>query len=128
MSSNGINPIETLSQLGSQVGVSEATETQKVASSAQKPSGLENESLREKILQDAVSREDVEEVAKFLNESTNLFNLSISFQVNEDIDRVVVSVVDKDTEELIRQIPSEEVVQLAKRLNEMVGVLFNETA
>ena len=75
-----------------------------------------------------LSEEDVKEVAKFLNESTELFNITIGFKVNEDINRIVVSIVDKTTDEVIRQIPPEEVVKLAERLHEMVGVLFNETA
>jgi flagellar protein FlaG len=78
--------------------------------------------------EEALSKEDLEEVARFLNESTDLFNVSLSFQINEDIDRVIVSVTDKTTDEVIRQIPPDEIIRLAERLHEMVGVLFNQTA
>ena len=75
-----------------------------------------------------LSEEEVEDVAEFLNDTASHFNVSLTFKVNDDPDRIVVSVVDKETDEVIRQVPSEEVLQLAERLNEMVGVLFNETA
>lgn len=75
-----------------------------------------------------LSGDDVREVARFLNESARMFNVSLNFEVNEDAKRIVVSVVNSETEEVVRQIPPQEVLDLAARLNEMVGVLFNETA
>ena len=78
--------------------------------------------------QKVLPREEIEQVAEFLNESSQLFNILLRFNISEDVDRVIVSVVNRDTDEVIRQIPPEEVVDLAKRLNEMAGVLFNETA
>jgi flagellar protein FlaG len=84
--------------------------------------------VRQEEKEQALPREEIEQVAEFLSESANLFNVGLKFNINEDTDRVIVSVVNKDTEEVIRQIPPEEVVDLAKRLNEMAGVLFNQTA
>lgn len=72
--------------------------------------------------------EDVREVARFLNESAKMFNVSLTFEINEDAKRIVVSVINSETDEVVRQIPPQEVLDLASRLNEMVGVLFNETA
>lgn len=85
-------------------------------------------SVRQEEKQQTLPREEIEQVAEFLSESARLFNVGLKFNINEDTDRVIVSVVNKDTEEVIRQIPPEEVVDLAKRLNEMAGVLFNQTA
>jgi flagellar protein FlaG len=86
------------------------------------------EKERQEEQEQILSEKDVEEVTKFLNDSTKLFNLSLRFSVHEDTHRIVVSVLNADTDEVIRQIPTEEVLALAERLNEMVGVLFNETA
>jgi flagellar protein FlaG len=38
--------------------------------------------------------------------------------VDEDLGRIVVKVMDHETKEVIRQIPADEVLQLAKRLKE----------
>jgi flagellar protein FlaG len=75
-----------------------------------------------------LTEEDVKKISEFLNSSSSVFNLSIRFKVAEESDKIVISVFDKETDELIRQIPSQEILDLASRLNEMVGVLFNETA
>lgn len=44
---------------------------------------------------------------------------SLSFVVNEDTGRTIVSVFDRETDELIRQIPSEEIVRVAKALQDL---------
>jgi len=84
--------------------------------------------VRQEKQEQVLPREEIEQVAEFLSESARLFNVGLKFNISEDVDRVIVSVVNKDTEEVIRQIPPEEIVDLAKRLNDMAGVLFNETA
>lgn len=75
-----------------------------------------------------LEREDVDKVLEFLNDSSTLFNLSLRFKIHDESSKIVVSVTNADTDEVIRQIPTQEVLDLAERLNEMVGVLFNETA
>jgi len=52
----------------------------------------------------------------------------LQFEVDEDSGRTIVTVRDADTDEVIRQIPSEEVLQIAARLEEVNGVLFRERA
>lgn len=59
---------------------------------------------------------------------------SLSFRINEDIDGVVVSVIDTETEELIRQIPAEAMVRIAETLQRIdastanAGLLLTEKA
>lgn len=45
---------------------------------------------------------------------------SVRFE-NNDADQLVVKVVDSETNEVIRQIPPEELMQLTKHLNELRG-------
>jgi flagellar protein FlaG len=78
--------------------------------------------------EEELTGKEVEEVVSFLNSSSDLFDLSLSFKVNTDLNRIVISVYDKETDEVVKQIPPKEIIDLAERLNEMVGVLFNETA
>jgi flagellar protein FlaG len=40
----------------------------------------------------------------------------------------VVKVVDNDTKEVIRQIPSEEMLKIAKYIDEITGLLFKDMA
>ena len=57
---------------------------------------------------------------------------NLNFSVDEDSQRSIVSVTDANSGDVIRQIPSEEVLQLAERIRELqtefgsaVGVFFN---
>jgi flagellar protein FlaG len=78
----------------------------------------------EQAIDDAVS-----DISEFVQAQRR--NLDFSF--NEDAERPVVKVTDTDTGELIRQIPSEEVLALSERIRglqsdvgEAVGVLFSK--
>jgi len=53
-------------------------------------------------------------------------DVGLHFSVHETTGRTVVRVVDKETEKLIREIPPEEFLNLAAKLEEMVGIIFDE--
>ena len=58
---------------------------------------------------------------------------NLSFSVDQDSGHTVVKVIDSDSEEVIRQIPSEELLALARRLRDMdskdvKGVLVQSSA
>jgi flagellar protein FlaG len=57
----------------------------------------------------------------------------IAFSMNEQADTVVVKIIDRESEEVIRQIPSEEFLKIAEALNEQVehlraGLLVEQKA
>jgi len=73
-----------------------------------------------------LSHEKVEEAVASLNAFVQLMDRNVSFEIDSDSGRDVISVFEKETKELIRQIPSEETLELLKRMDKMVGVLFSE--
>lgn len=60
--------------------------------------------------------------------NASLKAIGLEFEVDEDTDKMVVKVIDKETGEMIRQMPSEEVIRIAKVLGKMQGMLVSETA
>lgn len=52
---------------------------------------------------------------------------ALQFSVDEESGETVVKVVDAETKEVIRQIPSEEVLAIANRLRSTAGVLLAES-
>ena len=46
---------------------------------------------------------------------------SVRFEKDSDLDELIVKVVDQQTDEVIRQIPPEELVNLSKHLQELRG-------
>lgn len=52
----------------------------------------------------------------------------LHFEVFEDTEDLFVEIRDTHTEEVIKQIPAEEVLELKARINEVVGLLFDNQA
>jgi len=59
---------------------------------------------------------DVENEVQKLQEFSQLQGWTVSFSVERDLDKVVIRVMDADTRAVIRQIPSEELLSISKRL------------
>lgn len=53
---------------------------------------------------------------------------NVQFDVDESTGKTVVSVVDANTHEVIRQMPSEETLAIARAISRMSGLLLNERA
>ena len=54
-----------------------------------------------------------------------LHNVNLQFSVHQTSGKVVVAVTDKDSGELIREIPSREMLKLHDNLEEMMGMIFD---
>lgn len=74
--------------------------------------------------------DDVKEAVNRLEEAFKSLDLNIRLkhEINDKTKDVVVKVFSEDSGELIRQIPSEEVVALRERLADLIGVLFRGRA
>jgi len=68
----------------------------------------------------------LEEVVKELKEKLKLLNTQLQIEVDRETNTIVVKVIDKETNEVIRQIPPEYVLKIAKYLDEIAGLLFSE--
>jgi flagellar protein FlaG len=74
------------------------------------------------------TRRKVQEGVRNLNEFVKPYNTSLSFSVDEESGRLVVKVTDDETKEVIRQLPSEEALALAKALDKLKGLLIHQKA
>ena len=81
------------------------------------------QSLTRKLAPDTI-KEMVDET------QSNLADLSIQvgFKIDQKTDDVVIQVFSRDTGELIREIPPEDLVRLNQKLVELRGVLFDDKA
>jgi flagellar protein FlaG len=62
----------------------------------------------------------------FANAVAELFNTTLSFNYDERIGQVVVRVKEGNTDEIIRQIPSEQMVELAAKFkSQLRGLILN---
>jgi flagellar protein FlaG len=66
----------------------------------------------------------VEKIQEFIHKAAS----DIEFSIDEDSGRTVVKVIDRETEEIIRQIPSQEMLDLAQALDKLQGLLIRQEA
>jgi len=70
----------------------------------------------------------VQESVKKLNEFIRPYVTSLNFSVDKDLGRVVVKIMDSETKEVIKQIPSEDVLALTKALGKVAGLIVKQEA
>lgn len=74
------------------------------------------------------TREDVEKAAQQVNDFLKPINNSIQFNVDDDTGITVVKIVDLSTKEVVRQIPSQEMLSIAQAIDTMKGLLVQQKA
>lgn len=75
-----------------------------------------------------VSREQVESAVSTIQEFVQSVRRNVNFTLEDASGRVVVKVTDASSGDIIRQIPSEEALQLAESLEEVRSLLFKAEA
>jgi len=85
----------------------------------EKEAAQPKETLQKKTL----SADEVQMDIEAINDQLESMNRSIRFSIDDSSKDVVVKVVDKDTGEVIKQFPPEQVLKLRERLSEMSGLL-----
>lgn len=73
------------------------------------------------------SREEVESAVEDINDFFESMQRTMQFSIDEESERMVVQIKDADGN-VIKQIPSEQALELARRLGEVKGLLLEEQA
>lgn len=64
-------------------------------------------------------------VADALREITSFLGNELNFEIDKDTGKILVKILDPESHEVIRQIPTEVVVNMSKRLSELKGILLD---
>jgi len=71
----------------------------------------------------------VQQAAQMINKAVQTFSRNLEFSVDDAaVGKTVVKVVDQETGEMIRQIPSQEVLDIARALDRLQGLLVRQQA
>lgn len=73
-------------------------------------------------------REELEQSVQDLNSLVQELQRELRFSVDDGSGEMVVKVVDRQTDELVRQIPTEEILKLRERLEAATGAIFQDKA
>lgn len=76
----------------------------------------------------AMNAEETREVVKRANASMAESGSDLKFRMDEENGKPIVQIIDRQTEKVIRQIPSVEMLELSKALAKMQGVLVSKIA
>lgn len=76
----------------------------------------------------APSSEDVLKALDEVREAVKPVAQSLHFSLDQDTGRTVVKVMDTETNEMIRQIPSEDILKIAKAIDKLQGLLIKQQA
>jgi flagellar protein FlaG len=74
------------------------------------------------------TREEVRKVVEDLNSVLSSINKDIQLRIDDDTEQIVTRIVDRRSQEVIKQIPPAELLKIASRLRAVVGLLFDVEA
>ena len=73
--------------------------------------------------------EKVREIAEKLNKEMEALDTSIEFKIHESsgigLNKISIKVIEKDSEKVVAEIPSEEAIEMAEKMEEITGILFD---
>ena len=72
--------------------------------------------------------QELHRIAADIEKVSQTFNKKLQFVVDQQSHEVIVKVIDKETDKVIKVLPPEELQRLHRKLKETIGFLFNERA
>ncbi len=103
----------------------EKTEEEARGRAAKEKEGTEGRRLREQF--------DLEKAVAVANKAVEISNYNLQFRIHKESGRVQVKVIDAETQEVIREIPPEKMLEISasimemlEKFQKMVGVLVDE--
>jgi flagellar protein FlaG len=108
-----------------QTAATQQTQTKGVQPSEVNTQTAPSESVQPSQKMDA---EEVQAMLDKMNEFMHNGQRNLNFSIDKDTDDMIVKVMDTQTQEVIRQFPSEETIKLAKHIEGMMGLILNDRA
>lgn len=78
-----------------------------------------------KIAENDENRDSPSEILDRIKEITDDGYYSVRFEKNMEFDEIVVKIVDRNTDEVIREVPPEELLKMKAKLTEFSGNIFS---
>lgn len=75
-----------------------------------------------------VEIEETKEAVNQIQQFTHTLAPNLKFSIDEETGKTIVRIMDAQTQEVIRQFPSEEAISIARALGKIEGLLFHDKA
>jgi flagellar protein FlaG len=112
---------KTVAELQPKVG--QASQAQSLQDQNRSPGSQQGYEAVKSPADPAAVQDAVEKLSEFVE---TVSNRGLQISVDQDLSQVVLKVVNKDNEETIRQIPTEEVLELMKRMKDLSEEFFGD--
>lgn len=109
-----VNNAGTTALQPARVGVA-ASDTPEKATEREKPAG-KTETTGKEVARKEVSKAELEQA---VGETSQLVRRDLNFVIDESVGTAVVKIIDSKSKEVVRQIPPEEMLALARRMKEL---------
>ncbi|MEO4048349.1 flagellar protein FlaG [Pseudomonas sp. CAU 1711] len=119
---NSLNPLQQVAGRAAQAGAPRQQQVDAAAAGDEQAAKAVAGEAQE------VTREQVESAVSTIQEFVQSVRRNVNFSVENGSGRIVVKVTDASSGDVIRQIPSEEALQLAESLEEVRSLLFKAEA
>ncbi len=73
-----------------------------------------------------VNQKELEKTIVNINKMIESMDTSLQFYIHKDSGRIAVKVINNKSKEVIREIPSEEILNLAAKLNDTTGLIIDK--
>lgn len=108
------------------VSVQEAQKIDKslnVVQDSQQKSSFSDQNMKEQ-QQQQPTNEKIKKAVEQMNK--NMYNSEAVFGIHEGTNRVTIKIVDKDTKEVIKELPPEKTLDMIAKVWELAGILVDE--
>jgi flagellar protein FlaG len=61
-----------------------------------------------------------------LKDAGDIFKRRLDFKIDEETNRIMIKVIDTKTNKVVKEIPPEQLIRLAAKIQEMLGILVDE--
>jgi len=82
--------------------------------------------LNDKLLNKNIAQDDVLQAVKQANKALEGTNRRFEYSVHEQTKTLMIKVINSDTDEIIREIPPEKILDLIAKLWELAGLIVDE--
>lgn len=73
-------------------------------------------------------KQELAKLAEDLNKEMSPLDINVKFGFEDKIDEMFVSVYEKDSNKLLRKIPSDDAIALMAKMREIIGIIFDKKA
>ena len=103
-------------------------QTESAASVETRPENVQQNANTQEQAQRVPSAGELQKALEEVEKAVAPMAQSLQFSLDKDSGKTVVKVMDTDTNEVIRQIPSEEVLAISKAVDKLKGLLIKQQA